>query len=117
MKIGVLASFSVIAGALTFALITSTPSEVDAADACQHKDFKTKMVKEACEKGGQKAAKDAMKVWMKEKKLKSCNQCHTKLAPTYDLKKDGLEQFKKLGGEVLDGAAKADTKAPAKTTK
>ena len=116
MKIGVLASFSVIAGALTFALITSTPSEVDAADACQHKEFKTKMVKEACEKGGQKAAKDAMKVWMKEKKLKSCNQCHTKLAPTYELKKDGLEQFKKLGGEVLDGAA-AKTDAPAKKTK
>ena len=106
MKIGVLASFSVIAGALSFALITSTPREVDAADACQHKEFKTKMVKEACEKGGQKAAKDAMKAWMKEKKLKSCNQCHTKLAPTYELKKDGLEQFEKLGGELLPGVKK-----------
>ncbi len=104
MKIGVLASFSVIAGALSFALITSTPRQVEAADACQHKDFKTKMVKEACEKGGQKAAKDAMKAWMKEKKLKSCNQCHTKLAPSYELKKDGLEQFEKLGGELLPGA-------------
>jgi hypothetical protein len=106
MKIGVLASFSVIAGALSFALITSTPRAVDAADACQHKEFKTKMVKAACEKGGQKAAKDAMKAWMKEKKLKSCNQCHTKLAPTYELKKDGLAQFEKLGGEVLPDAKK-----------
>src|SRR5688572_28906780 len=102
MKIGVLASFSLIAGALTFALITSTPSEVDAADACQHKEFKTKMVSEACAKGGQKAAKDAMKAWMKEKKHKSCNQCHTKLAPTYELKKDGVELFQKLGGVLLD---------------
>ena len=101
MKIGVLASFSVIAGALTFAMITSTPREVDAADSCQHKELKTKMVSEACAKGGQKAAKDAMKVWMKEKKVKSCNQCHTKLAPSYELKKDGFEQFQKLGGELL----------------
>ena len=46
------------------------------------------MVKEACAKGGQKAAKDAMKAFMKEKKIKSCNQCHSKLAPTYDLKPD-----------------------------
>ncbi len=110
MKIGVFASFSVIAGALTFAMITSTPREVDAADACQHKEFKTKMVSEACAKGGQKAAKDAMKVWMKEKKLKSCNACHKKLAPTYELKDDGLEQFKKLGGEVLATPVKADAK-------
>jgi hypothetical protein len=105
MKIGVLASFSVIAGALSFAMITSTPSTVEAADACQTKEFKTKMVKEACAKG-QKAAKDVMKAWMKEKKLKSCNQCHTKLAPSYELKKDGLEQFEKLGGELLPGAKK-----------
>lgn len=107
MKLGVLTSFSVIAGALTFAMITSVPREVDAADACQKKEFKTKMVSEACAKGGQKAAKEAMKAWMKEKKLKSCNACHTKLAPSYELKKDGLEQFKKLGGEVLDKPVKA----------
>ena len=42
-----------------------------------------------------------MKAWMKEKKLKSCNQCHTKLAPKYELKADGVEQFKKLGGKLL----------------
>jgi len=101
MKLGVFASFSVIAGALTFAMITTVPSEVDAADACQSKEFHTAMVKDACTSGGQKKAKEVMKAWMKEKKLKSCNQCHTKLAPSYELKKDGIEQFKKLGGEVL----------------
>jgi NAD-dependent SIR2 family protein deacetylase len=64
------------------------------------KEFKTKMVKEACAKGGQKAAKEAMKAWNKEKKIKSCNQCHSKLAPNYELKKDGVDQFAKLGGEL-----------------
>jgi hypothetical protein len=71
---------------------------VEAADACVHKDFKTELVKEACTKG-QKEAKDAMKAFMKEKKIKSCNQCHEKLAPRYDLKKDGLDQFQKAGGK------------------
>jgi hypothetical protein len=40
-----------------------------------------------------------MKAFMKEKKLKSCNECHSKLAPSYELKPDGLEKFKKLGGK------------------
>ena len=48
---------------------------------------------------GQKEAKEVMKTWNKEKKIKSCNQCHEKLAPKYELKADGLEQFKKLGGK------------------
>jgi hypothetical protein len=36
---------------------------------------------------------------MKDKKIKSCNQCHSKLAPKYDLKADGLDQFFKAGGK------------------
>jgi hypothetical protein len=58
-----------------------------------------------------------MQAWHKEKKVKSCNQCHTKLAPSYELKKDGLEQFAKLGGKLLDdkaAAPKADPKAEPK---
>ena len=31
-----------------------------------------------------------MKAWNKEKNIKSCNQCHEKLLPKYELKKDGL---------------------------
>lgn len=117
-KFGLIASSTLlvgmIAGALTFATVStvSTPS-ADAAEKCQRSDFKTEMVKQACEKGGQKAAKDAMKAWMKEKKLKSCNQCHSKLAPTYELKPDAVEQFKKLGGKLLADAAPAKGAKPA----
>lgn len=95
-KLGIFASIATIVAALTFANL-STP---DAADKpCVTKEFKTQLVKDACTKGGQKLAKDVMKKWNKEKKIKSCNQCHTKLAPNYELKADGLEQYKKLGGK------------------
>lgn len=94
-KLGLLATAAAMIGALMFANM-STPS---ADTPCVTKDFKTEMVKAACAKGGQKQAKDVMKAWNKEKKIKSCNQCHEKLAPKYELKKDGLEQFKKLGGK------------------
>jgi len=118
-KFGLIASSTLLVGALagllTFATVStvSTPT-ADAAEKCQRTDFKTEMVKQACTTGGQKAAKDAMKAWMKEKKLKSCNQCHAKLAPTYELKADGVEQFKKLGGKLLADAGPAKG-APAKT--
>ena len=94
-KLGLFASITAVIAALTFASMSTT----DAADACVHKEFKTELVKNACTKGGQAAAKDAMKAFNKEKKIKSCNQCHTKLAPSYDLKKDAYEQFEKLGGK------------------
>ena len=99
-KLGIFASIAAILSALTFA----TMSSATAADApaCVHKDFKTVIAKEACEKGGQKAAKDAMKKFMKDAKIKSCNQCHTKLAPSYELKKDAVDQFKKAGGKLVD---------------
>jgi hypothetical protein len=95
-KLGLFVTVVAIIGALTFA----SQSSLEAADApCVTKDFKTEMVKNACTKGGQKEAKEVMKAWNKEKKIKSCNNCHTKLAPNYELKADGLEQFKKLGGK------------------
>lgn len=95
-KIGLFATLTAIVGALTFASMSSP----EAGDKpCVTKDPKTEMIKAACAKGGQKAAKDAMKAFNKQKKIKSCNQCHAKLAPTYALKKDALQQFKKLGGK------------------
>lgn len=94
-KLGLFATVAAMVGALMFANM-STP---EADTPCVAKDFKTEMVKQACTKGGQKEAKDVMKKWNKEKKIKSCNQCHEKLAPNYELKADGLEQFKKLGGK------------------
>ena len=94
-KLGFLLSLTMIVGGITFANM----SQPEANTPCVTKDFKTQLVKEACAKGGQKAAKDAMKAWNKEQKIKSCNMCHSKLAPKYELKKDGLEQYKKRGGK------------------
>ncbi len=100
MKIGLIAAISTIAGALAFATFTTS---ADAQDGCVRTDYKTDMVRDACKAGGQKAAKDAMKKFNKDNNIKSCNQCHSKLAPSYDLKADGLEQFKKLGGKLIAG--------------
>jgi NAD-dependent SIR2 family protein deacetylase len=96
-KLGLFTIITSILGALTFATLSASAETASAA--CVHTEFKTEMVKQACEKGGQKEAKDAMKAFMKEKKIKSCNQCHSKLAPKYELKADALDQFKKLGGK------------------
>ncbi len=93
-RLAVFGSIVAIVGALTFATMSSS----QAGDPCARKDFKTTLLKNACQQGGQKAAKDAMKAFMKDKKIKDCKQCHTKLAPSYELKADGLEQFKKAGG-------------------
>jgi len=95
-KLAVFASIATIIGALTFANMSAP----DAADApCVHKELKTEMVKEACAKGGQKAAKEAMKAFNKEKAIKSCNKCHKKLAPNYELTDDAYTEFQKLGGK------------------
>jgi len=97
-KLGLFASLLSIASVLTLATYSASANDAPAAAPCVHTNFKTELVKDACAKGGQKAAKDAMKIFMKEKKIKSCNQCHSKLAPKYDLKPDGLEQYQKAGG-------------------
>lgn len=86
----------------TFTLVTIAPF-AEAAAPCQAKKIESKMLKEACKSGGQKAAKDAMKKWMKTAKKKdssvTCQSCHTKLAKDYPRKKDAWEKFKELGGE------------------
>lgn len=97
-KLGFLATITALAAALTFATF-SAPADAQEGGACVHTEFKTELVKQACAKGGQKEAKDVMKAFMKEKKIKSCNQCHAKLAPKYELKPDAFEQFQKLGGK------------------
>lgn len=94
-KLGLFATLTTIIAAITFA----TMSEPRAGDACKHTKFETEMVRDACKAGGQDKAKEVMKEFNKKNSIKSCNQCHTKLAPTYELKADGLEQFKKLGGK------------------
>ena len=96
-KLGIFASITTIVVSLGLASLSSTDAQ--AVTACVTKEFKTELAKNACTKGGQPAAKDAMKKFMKDAKIKSCNQCHTKLAPKYELKKDGFDQFKKAGGK------------------
>jgi hypothetical protein len=95
-QLGLLAAIGGLCGVLAFASLTASADE---GGACVRKDFKTDLVKHACEAGGQAAAKDAMKKWNKEHDITSCNKCHSKLAPSYDLKPDGLDQFHKLGGK------------------
>ncbi|MCX5741346.1 MAG: hypothetical protein NT062_02475 [Proteobacteria bacterium] len=95
-KLGLFASLTVIIAALGFATMGEAGAD---GTACVTTKFKTDMVKQACAKGGQKEAKDVMKAFNKDKKIKSCNQCHSKLAPNYELKADGLAQFQKLGGK------------------
>ena len=100
MKIGLIASIATIAGALAVATFTTTGTAA-AQEPCQRTVFKTEMVRDACTKkdGGQKDAKDAMKKFNKDNKITSCNKCHSKLAPNYELKADGLKQFNDLGGK------------------
>jgi hypothetical protein len=99
-KLALIAGILSIVGVLTFATFSAAADDAPAAaGACVHTEFKTELVKQACTKGGQPEAKNAMKAFMKDKKIKSCNQCHSKLAPKYELKADGLAQFQKAGGK------------------
>ena len=69
------------------------------ANPCQETSFKTQLVAQACQAGGQAAARSAMMDWDVDHHITSCNDCHTKLAPSYALKPDGLDQFFKQGGQ------------------
>lgn len=84
------------------AAFSAAPQEAVAGKACVRTKFETKLVADACQKGGQEEAKKVMKAWLKAAKKQEakldCKSCHTKLAPKYELTKDGLEKFQKLGG-------------------
>jgi hypothetical protein len=112
VKLGIFASILSICAAIGFATVSSSP--VEAAGECKRTTFTTKMVKDACASGGQKAAKDAMKAYLKtaktkDKAIKDCASCHTKVGGDYPLKKDALELFVSGGGELLDTKTKTDT--------
>ena len=100
--------FAVISLALSFVGVigfaTFTPVAGAADKPCLHKTFKTQLVKDACAKGGQKAAKDAMKEFLKEAKktkvVSNCNDCHSNLTK-YELKPDAVQKFEKAGGKLL----------------
>ena len=88
----------ILAGASVAILSLSAPQTADAGKDCARKEFKTDLVKNACKKGGQKAAKKAMRTFMKKakkatKKKMTCKTCHTKASGDYPLKKDGLKEY------------------------
>ncbi|MEC8023309.1 MAG: hypothetical protein VX223_05205 [Myxococcota bacterium] len=75
---------------------------------CARTEFKTKMVKDACAAGGQKAAKKALKTWMKANKAAykekygksmTCKTCHTKFGGDFPLNADGVRLYKEFGGK------------------
>ena len=82
-------------------LVAATTSR--AGDACKRDKFDTELVKAACMQGGVATAKAAMKKFVKDNKSKhaglECSTCHSKMAPSYDLKPDGLSLYRKLGGK------------------
>jgi hypothetical protein len=92
-----LAFVGVIAGA------TLKSDDALAAAACHRTTFQTKLIGDACAKGGQGEAKKTMKKFLKKAKKKEsgleCKSCHQNLAPNYDLKPDGFDHFKNLGGK------------------
>jgi hypothetical protein len=116
VKLGLFASLLTICAALTYATIEASPAE--AAGECKRTEFKTKLVKESCARGGQKAAKDDMKAWLKAAKAKNpkivgCPTCHSKVGGDYPLKADGLKLFVDNGGELLDTKTAGTTPAKA----
>jgi hypothetical protein len=97
------APFAVITFAATLVIaiavaIAGASHDSWAGAACHRTEFKTELIKQACATGGQDAAKAAMKKFVKEKKIKTCNTCHARLAPDYPLKPDALQRFHNLGG-------------------
>lgn len=100
-KLGLLALVLTFAGVITATTFSST--DAIAGKACARTTFETSLVADACKKGGQAEAKKVMKKWMKTAKKKDasvdCKTCHTKLAPSYPLKDDGLQRYKDLGGK------------------
>nr|HEX4316383.1 hypothetical protein [Kofleriaceae bacterium] len=102
-KLGLLSSIVALVASLGIATFSASTADADGG-ACVRKEFKTDLVKEACtgtkdKPGNQDAAKDAMKKFNKAHNIKSCNDCHTKLSPNYELKDDGLKRFNDLGGK------------------
>jgi len=101
-KLGLISSLVALVAALTFASMSASAEDVT---PCKRTDFKTALVKDACTKGfgdkkaGQEAAKEAMKKFNKDNNIKSCNDCHSKLAPSYDLKDTALKHYQELGGK------------------
>ncbi len=95
------------------AVMIGAPSLATAdAKPCRTTKFRSELVRDACAKGGQKAAQEAMKRFMKPIRFGRCTDCHSKLVPSYDLKPVALDKFKAAGGKLLDVTPGPKTPAP-----
>jgi hypothetical protein len=108
---GALRRATIAAVALGLGLVAYPGDSHSSSAACRAKIFHTRLVNDACARGGQAAAKAAMKRFMADaakkqsaKKLGrpqsglTCNSCHVRLAPDYPLTANGLTLFRSLGG-------------------
>lgn len=94
-----------VAGLVGLAVGLCAPARPsDASQPCARKLFLTQLVESACKSGGQQGAKKAMKRFIKQAKKQhavrlSCKTCHSRQAPTYDLKPEGHRLFTEFGGQ------------------
>jgi|GEM_PF-3047280 cytochrome c5 len=106
MKSAFATTISLVAALLLVLPVMTSAEEAPPPAPCQGKQS-ISMVKAACSKGGQKAAKKAMKSWVRSTKKKhkaagetdfklTCKTCHTKLKGAYPIKKDAVATYKKL---------------------
>lgn len=84
--------------------LCAPPRPSDAGEPCARKLFLSRLVEGACKSGGQQGAKKAMKRFIKQAKKRnavrlSCKTCHSRLAPTYDLRPEGHRLFTEFGGQ------------------
>ena len=91
----------ILASAAVAVFSMSTPQFADAGKDCARTKFQTSLIERACKRGGQKAAKKAMRHFVKVAKKSTrekitCKTCHSKVSGNYPLKKDGLENFKRF---------------------
>ena len=94
--------------ALVLALSAAPVAGRPGGPPCAQKEFKTEMIKAACEKGGQDEAKKQMIAFLAKnaekgqkitKKLFTCNACHEKLDPNFERKPTAYDLYKQLGGK------------------
>jgi hypothetical protein len=93
--------------AVTLVALAVPPAAGDDPKPCHRTSFQVDLVKKACASGGQQAAKNAMKAWVKKAKAApggdpdlTCDSCHGDLAPEYPLSDGALAKFKKLNALI-----------------
>jgi hypothetical protein len=100
-KLGLFTLIAAFAGALVLAGLTAETAS--AGKPCSRAKPQSKLLSDACTKGGQDEAKKQMKAFLKEAKKKNgdltCNSCHAKVGGEYPLKPDGAKMFQELGGK------------------